>query len=306
MIDVALKVATEWGWPVLWCRPGTNIPGAPKDRDADNQPIPNTGGVRKATRDPDLIRAMPWTSGANLSAACGELAGIFVLDVDRKEGGANGFDSMRRMTTDFGPLPAGPTVRTPSGGEHRYFRHPRGRKLTNRTGTLHAVNPDGTVKALYPGLDIRADGAAACLPPSVRPEGEYVWVRSPDMHALPLPPDWLLQLIDPPAPPRPVREPLKVTSADRMAKYAAAAFRDELGRLGNTGKGGRNLALFQSAANLGEFVGAGMLPEALVADHLEDVAATLGLVSEDGLSVVRGTIKSGLSKGMANPRELVF
>lgn len=306
MLDAALHLAVEIGWPVVWCHPGTNVPGPLADRDAKGEKIPRTGGVCKATRDPEIIRGW-WAADPtrNLSVACGELAGVFVLDIDRKEGSPNGFEALVRMTADFGPLPAGPTVRTPHDGEHRYFRHPRGRKLTNRTGTLHSCNPDGTAKALYKGLDIRADGAAACAPPSIRPEGAYSWIRSTAFHALPAAPDWLLTLIDPPEAPRPPRKPFKVTSTDRTAAWVSAAFRGEMSKLAQTGKGGRNLALFQAAANLGEFIGAGALPESMVVSHLEDAAAELGLIREDGAHGVRATILSGLRKGIANPRELV-
>jgi hypothetical protein len=94
-------------------------------------------------------------------------------------------------------------------------------------------------------------------------------------------------------------------TADRMARYVAAAVDRECSELARMGHGtGRNLRLFQASANLFEFVGAGLLPESAAIGALEQAAAECGLWKEDGPHAVRATIKSGAERGLQNPREV--
>jgi putative DNA primase/helicase len=67
---------------------------------------------------------------------------------------------------------------------------------------------------------------------------------------------------------------------------------------------GRNLRLFKAAARLGELVGAGLAPEALIEDALGTAADDCGLVREDGRAAALATVSSGLARGVAQPREV--
>lgn len=307
LLLAAQYFAAEHGWLIVPMHPVENIPLLPRDRDSDGQPIPNTGGVKKASKDPAKLAAWwgHWPS-ANVGVACGPASNLLVLDVDCKPGGVSGFESMSRMTADHGPLPVGPTTRTPNGGEHRLFTFPLGRTLPNRTTKLRRFDGAGNVLATYEALDIRAEGGIATLPPSVRPDGAYTWVRRPDHHILPPAPDWLLRLIDPPQAPRLKPKPLPVSSADKLYRYVSAALDGECQRVARCGRGGRNVQLFQSAANLGELVGANALPRDLAESQLEAAAHDCGLVQDHGLHGVRATIASGMAKGISNPRELAL
>ena len=88
-------------------------------------------------------------------------------------------------------------------------------------------------------------------------------------------------------------------------RYVGAAIDGEYAALAGMGRGsGRNVRLFQAAANLYGFVAADLLPEAIALDALERAASDCGLVAEDGLAAVRATIASGAARGLANPREV--
>lgn len=291
MLDEALGYSDLGLWLVPMAPDGRG-PLLPRDLDEGGQPIPNTGGVKKASRDHEVIRGwfVQWPH-ANIACATGPLSGVFVLDLDTK-GGKNGIVTLAALELRHGELPVTWTARTPSGGMHYYFRQPH-RALRNK------VN-------FRDGLDIRTTGGMATLPPSVRASGGvYAWVVEPSDRPLAAAPDWLLEMIDPPEPPRKPTEPVKISATDKAAHYVAAAVKSECEEMARAKQPGRNLKLFQAAANLGEFVGAGLLPRDTAADLLERAAEDCGLVREDGAHSVRATIQSGLIKGMANPREVI-
>jgi hypothetical protein len=88
---------------------------------------------------------------ADIGVACGQ-SGLVVIDVDVKSG-IDGFASLRRLTGGKISFVT-PTSESPSGGRHLYFKHPgQGKKVITNAGKL------------APGLDVRADGGMAILPP---------------------------------------------------------------------------------------------------------------------------------------------
>jgi len=88
------------------------------------------------------------------------------------------------------------------------------------------------------------------------------------------------------------------------SRYAEAAFEKEIAVLQSTSNGSRNDQLNRSAFALGQFVGAGALERSTVESTLENTAAALGLVQDDGLSSVRATIRSGIEGGLPQPRQV--
>jgi hypothetical protein len=254
-----------------------------------------------ATMDPEAIRAY-WGRypEANVSIATGPVSGLFVLDVDAKDG-FDGHADINRLEAMHGTLPLSWRSATPSGGEHRWYRMPE-RALRNR---VHFPYSDVIGQTIKSGLDVRAYGAAAAAPPSRKPTGVYAWIEDPWTFPLADAPAWLLDIIDPPPPPRAPPKPVRVSDLDRTSRYVAAAVDSECNTLaGMSRASGRNLRLFMAAANLGEFVGAGLLPQSVAEDALEGAAAECGLTHEDGPHAIRATIASGMRKGMANPREV--
>lgn len=282
MMSAALAYAGRLGWAVF--------PVAADCR----TPIRGEGfehGVLDATSDLTEIERR-WTlhPSANVALACGERSGILALDVDVK--GADGFASLAELEDENGWLPETCQTRTPSGGAHLLFRHPAGRALRNRVG-------------FRPGLDIRTDRGSIALPPSRRPDGRYRWAVPLTSTPPATAPDWLMKILDPPEPPRAPRPPLDLKSQEKAVHYIEAALDGECRAIATMGPNtGRNQRLFQASANLGELVGANLLPQHIAEHALETASAECGLLKEDGLHAIRATIASGMRKGMASPREV--
>jgi hypothetical protein len=134
-----------------------------------------------ATKDPDEIRRdfERWPD-ANVGVVCGEISGIFAVDVDTVDGhDKDGFASLALLEATHGKLPATAQAESPSGSVHYYFRHP-GFRVKNSESEV------------APGIDIRGDGGMVIAPPSVKGAGSYTW-----RNALPIAdaPQWLLDLV---------------------------------------------------------------------------------------------------------------
>jgi putative DNA primase/helicase len=278
-----MKAAALW-----YARRGLRvIPTRPAD---PKRPL-TPHGCRDATGDAEEIERL-WRCHprANVAVATGRASGAFVLDVDTK-GLLDGRATLDALESVHGALPSTWSTATPSGGLHLWFRQPV-RQLRNRVG-------------FAPGLDVRTDGGSVVVPPSRWPDGRaYTWLRAPWDCPLADPPEWLLDLIAPPPLPRSAPPPIRAESLDRLARYAASAVNGECRELAATKTGGRNARLFQASARLGELVGAGLVPLALAEGELEAAAHDCGLAQEDGCRAVLATIKSGMARGMANPREV--
>lgn len=88
-----------------------------------------------------------------------------------------------------------------------------------------------------------------------------------------------------------------MTSASRYVEIAVEA---ELGALRGATRGTRGLQVYRSAAAIGGFVGAGLVPVDLAREELEAAARVCGLDRRRALDGIR----RGLRAGQANPREL--
>lgn len=106
------------------------------------------GGYKGATRD--IGQATEWWRRwpqARIGIPTGTENGFFVLDIDIEKGNAqSGAMSLVTLENRFGRLPETYTVRTPSGGEHRYFKMPQGplRSSVNKIGSRLDIRGDGT------------------------------------------------------------------------------------------------------------------------------------------------------------------
>lgn len=160
-------------------------------------------GVLDATSDLEQIEA--WWSGPyrdhNIGARVPKNA--FVLDVDPRNGG---LESLDRLLGAYGQLPRTLTCISGrgDGGCHRYFKRPVG-KLTDR----HLGN----------GVDIKTSAGYCVVPPSIHPDGRrpYTWVEAPVAD----PPEWLIDLVRPPASP-----PGSTENFERIARNNPAGFGD--------------------------------------------------------------------------------
>ncbi len=106
-------------------------------------------GVLDATTNPAQIEAWWATLPYNIGIATGPVSGMFVVDVDPRNGGA--WESPVETLT----------ARTGGGGTHSYFRWPAGIAKMRRT--------------LKAGVDVQGTGKYVLAPPS-ETTGPYEWV----------------------------------------------------------------------------------------------------------------------------------
>ena len=225
--------------------------------------------VKDASDDPDQVQTWwaKWPK-ANIGILCGN--GLYVLDVDPKNGGD---ESLERL----GSLPRTFMVATPTGGRHFYFKTDLG--LRNSAGKLGR------------GLDTRGEGGFIVGPGSVRKMGAYKIVCDEPFAELPG------RLKPEPKPKKPaaaIELPIREGIPDR---YVAAAVNGELAKFSGAVEGERNHQLFKTTARLGEFVAAGALDEVQIVDKLIDIAESIGLEPSE----IQKTIASGLRAGEQNP-----
>jgi hypothetical protein len=191
LLESALAYASR-GLAVFPLAPGTKVPMA------------GSRGYHDATTDPDQIRRW-WTDtpDANIGIALGERSGVWVLDIDRKNG-KDGFAHLDRYEAEHGQLPPTRVGGTPNGGGgHYYFLCTAASKaLRNRAYTV-----DGKES----GIDVKTTGGYVVAPPSSIPEGQYVLLTD---HAIAEAPESLIDYLiagqsgnppptSPPPPPRP-------------------------------------------------------------------------------------------------------
>ncbi len=305
-LEHALDYARR-GLPVLPCSPsGDNVkkPLVPRDKDAEGNPIPKTGGLAKATTDPDQIVAWwkKWPS-ALIGGAMGPAAGIFAIDPDvvKEPGDADGMAAWTALVDRHGGIPSTHAHETPSGGRHFVFALPDGVRITNKEGALKGT-----------GINVRGDGGYLIMAPSRLADGrEYRLADEFDFWTFAEAPAWLVDLIT--AEPEP--EPKQSNGFDRHAhtsagddaaltRYVAAAVAKECDLVANCSRGGRNNQLNTSAFNLGTLVGANVLGASEATRRLYAAAEAAGLVKADGRHSVMATIESGLTSGAAKPRDM--
>jgi hypothetical protein len=139
---------------------------------ASRQKIPLAGssGFKDATTDSDRIQRW-WSErpDANIGLATGKPSGVWVIDVDQKNG-KDGAASLKAFAAPYTDVPQRTKrVRTPTGGTHLYVKYDAADPIRSRADVLT-------------GIDIRGDGGYVVLPPSTIDLGEYVW--APDAAAI--------------------------------------------------------------------------------------------------------------------------
>jgi hypothetical protein len=86
---------------------------------------------------------------------------------------------------------------------------------------------------------------------------------------------------------------------ESLSAYGRVALENQCARVRNTPVGGRNETLASAAVTIGRLV-PHAIPEDVAWDHLTDAASDTGLPLRES----KATIRTGLSKGRGNPREL--
>ncbi|GLZ28124.1 hypothetical protein Lesp02_03140 [Lentzea sp. NBRC 105346] len=291
----AALAAAARGWPVIPCYPYSKFP-VPDDWDT------------VATTDPAQIA--DWWAAApyNIAISC-RAAGLIVIDLDPAHGQeppdewahrgvTHGRDVLRLLALEAGePDPLDTyRVRTPSGGEHRYFHAPTDVELRNTVGRLgwHIDTRGRGGNIIAAGSIRRVDGGRRLYRPvhPIRPVATL--------------PSWLAAALTPPArPAHPRTRAGIIVPARRVAAYAAGAVKGETAAVQAAQVGTRANRLFIAAIKLGQIVGAGWLDEReaihalLVAAHQHN--GVEGWTSEEALH----HIENGLARGIHEPRDLL-
>ena len=148
------------GWFVLPLLPGRKTPATEH-------------GFKDASTDTEIIKAWwkRWPK-ANIGIATGR-SDLVVIDIDVKQGrlGPEAWTDILEATGK--EIENTPTTATPSKGTHLYYKR-------------EGLNIGCSAGKLGPGLDVRGVGGYAIAPPSVTPQGEYVWEMDLGIHDLPL------------------------------------------------------------------------------------------------------------------------
>lgn len=250
-------------------------------------------GASKNTR----ITGILWDRNptAMVGIPTGEQLGAWVLDVDvhKDDDGnvINGYETLAALEAKHGELPATATAKTAGGGEHRYFKYVPGVRNRGKLGR---------------GLDVRGSGGYVIAPGSVTAEGkEYIWLDYDGEGLPPLAdaPEWLLDLVLPPATTYTTATPFSYQSGENDL-YVERAVQAELDMLATTMQGGRGEQVNKSAFSLGTLVGAGALSRSEAEAGLFDAAFANGVVAKDGEREIRAKIKRGLDAGFRQPRAI--
>ena len=146
-VDEALRVASA-GWPVFPLDPVTGKPYSNAEIAAAlgiPTPAQGQGGFKLARSDEASVRAM-WQGrpDAQIGIATGKPSGLYVLDVDRK----NGKDGFAALDQEGWQPTDTYWMDTPSGGRHYYYMVPRDGDGHWRTDT----------DRLAKGVDRKGDG----------------------------------------------------------------------------------------------------------------------------------------------------
>jgi len=157
-----------------------------KSRRVDGK-IPMAPWLDQATSDATLRRLFddwsPSTCGFALNLNridVGDGAGVAVLDVDPRNGGA---ETIGRLFAEHGEPPRTPKVRSGGGGTHWYFMASR--------AVLDEVRRSAT--DLGPGVELLKGNHLVQAPPSLHKSGsQYAWLVAPWQVSFAELPDWIV------------------------------------------------------------------------------------------------------------------
>lgn len=286
--ETALRLAAA-GHHVFPCHPGG---------ESVKKPMPFIKWKDASTTDPAKIGQW-WAKWPDAAVGL-DLAksGLIVIDADRHDPEKDGVEAFGVMMSENGFDPdSAPLVATPSSGNHHFFRQPPGKQYGNSDGGKYKG-----VSLRDMGINVRGHNGYVIAPGTVMANGS-TYEQFGELENAPVLPDWLVQIIDPDKRERP--EPVRVPDArpasdERVRAYCDEAVMQEVNRVRFAGSGTRNNTLNEAAFSLGQLVGAGWVSRAEIEARLTNAAQECGLKQPE----IRKTIRSGLEKGMADPRKL--
>ena len=266
----ALDYARQWQWRVFPCR----------------QKVPLIREFsQNASTDPRKI-AEWWRDWprAWIGVPTGRESGFVVVDVDIKNAGPNGFDTLADLGHSI--LPDTPLAHTRSGGLHVYF-NPGQREIRNSAGMLG------------PQLDIRGDGGFVIVPGA---GSGYWWDPHCNLETVALAPapDWIATAE--PARRAPIARPKPEPG---MTNYGARALNSAVERITGAPSGEQHDTLLRESFSLGNLVAGSELPAGYVRRTLR--WAGMQMIAHDPRrpwreTDINRTVDDGLAAGMRHPR----
>ena len=206
------------------------------------KPRKGSRGYKDATTDPNKIKKLfASCQKANLGIATGKISGFFVLDVDPRNGGD---DSLQILEAEYGPLPHTVRQNTGSGGEHIFFKYPKGITFKNQAGKLG------------PGLDVKTDGGYIVVEPSINPNDfPYAFdvCHHPDEVEIAEAPAWLLNRLTQKTPKKPSYV-VESYYCKHTSGYGKAALVGESEKIANAPIGEQEVTLNNSSLKIGGLV----------------------------------------------------
>lgn len=210
LTDAALRLAAM-GFRVFPCHSMSKAGKCSCQHDCGKQAgkHPRTAnGHKAATTDADQIKQWWNQWQANVAIATGN--GLFVLDVDPRNGGD---ESFAELENKLGALPQGWLVKTGGGGRQFYCSVPADSPIRNRNGYL-------------PGIDVRSNGGYVIAPPSNHASGgKYSWLSQKGDTPPELPARWVEFLTSPPSR---ETEPSETHEYDELDRAEAISLLDDL------------------------------------------------------------------------------
>ncbi|MEU0315916.1 bifunctional DNA primase/polymerase [Nocardioides sp. NPDC006273] len=321
-LSLALHYAAN-GWRVFPLLPGSKRPATPNHRAADcdrTDPWCRTGHAgweQRATNRPDWItRAWSSNPAYGVGIACGP-SRLVVVDLDTHKPGTEipepwhrfgittGADVLDHLAgAHGGTITPTYTVRTVSGGTHLYYTAPdTTRRFTNTAGKIGWL------------IDTRAHGGYVAAPPTQIGSSSYDVTDDRPPAPLPM---FLLDLLsrdqrptpstpndDHNAPQRPSSRPYRPAGCGdpvhSTSAYVEAVIAAETAALNAAPDGGRNLALWVMATNVGKLINRGLITEHAALDRV--LAAAAGHIAADAYDTYQAeaTIRSGFHRAATKP-----
>ena len=158
LLESALKYH-DMGWSVIPLSAGAKVP--PKGFSV----IPYRN---KLASKEEIEKWWSENPEYNIGIITGKFSNLFVIDIDTEEGKQN----IAQYVPDSLITP---TVETPRGGQHLFFKYPKDQNITIGAGKIS-------------GSDFRGEGGYVVAAPSVNGNGKsYSWVIKPDQELADLP-----------------------------------------------------------------------------------------------------------------------
>lgn len=261
----AAPYALGLGWPVF-----------PQARASVRKaPLVERGCYAASTSEVQLAAWDEQFGQANVGLATGAASGVVVIDLDGDEGIANWAALEGKVMFR---LPETVMSETGGGGRHLFFKSPGQCK--------------NSVSRIAPKIDVRGDGGAATLPPSLHHSGRtYRWLVSPWDREPAMFPLALLKVVKEPMDygrrPLDWRQPTgdvgkQLAGIVRVASQAP--------------NGERNHTLNWAAFTAAGLIGAG-LSEHQVRAALTEAAFACGLDRVEAMKTINSGLRAGAAKG---------